>query len=305
MNDSKIPVLLDTDIGSDIDDAVCLAYLLKQPRCELLGITTVSGNVQQRSALAAAVCDAGGRGEVPIHSGVPEPLLTGPGQRKVPHYEVFEGRDHRKDFAPGTAIEFLRTQIRARPGEITLLAIGPLTNVALLFRLDPEIPSLLKELVLMCGVFTSGAGHTPGAREWNALVDPIATAIVYGARPAKFTSIGLEVTMKCQMDAGDVRKRFTAAGGPLAPVADMAEVWFRHRPKLTFHDPLAAAVIFQPELCDYADGEVTVETESKTLFGLTDFKRATAEASASAPHRIATDVRSKDFFDHYFKIVGG
>jgi inosine-uridine nucleoside N-ribohydrolase len=74
-----ISILLDTDIGSDIDDAVALSYLLKQPRCELLGITTVTGDVAKRCACAEVICRSVGRGDVPIHAGTSNVLLTGPG----------------------------------------------------------------------------------------------------------------------------------------------------------------------------------------------------------------------------------
>lgn len=301
MSDQTIQVLLDTDIGSDIDDAVCLAYLLKQPRCEVVGITTVSGDVVQRASLCSIICESAGRGDVPIYAGAPGPLLTGPGQPHVPQYEAVASRPHRKDFVPGEAIEFMRRTIRENPGRITLLAIGPMTNVALLFRLDPQIPSLLKEIVFMCGVFTAGNGHGPGAREWNALVDPIAAAIAYQARPPRFTSIGLEVTTKCKLPADESRTRFKKAGGPLGIVADMAEVWFRHTGHITFHDPLAATVLFEPELCTYAEGLVHVETQSDRFAGLTYFDRSKDDK----PHRIATDVDAPRFFDHYFGVVGG
>src|ERR1041385_9035266 len=129
----KIPVLLDTDIGSDIDDAVCLAYLLRQPRCELLGITTVTGGVVERAALCEVICRTAGREEIPVHAGASPVLLFGPGQPRVPQYEAIRDRAHRRDYEPGAAIEFLRRTIRARPGEVTLLAIGPFTNLALLF----------------------------------------------------------------------------------------------------------------------------------------------------------------------------
>src|SRR5437588_4106544 len=119
-----IPVLLDTDIGSDIDDAVCLAYLLRQPRCELLGVTTVTGAVAKRAALCEVICREAGRDDIPIHAGAPFVLLIGPGQPRVPQYEAIRERPHRRDYAPGTAVEFLRQTIRARPGAVTLLAIG-------------------------------------------------------------------------------------------------------------------------------------------------------------------------------------
>jgi purine nucleosidase len=83
-----IPLLLDTDIGSDIDDALALAYLLRQPNCDLLGITTVTGDVSKRAALCQILCKAAGREAIPIHAGASRVLLMGPGQPDVPHYEA-------------------------------------------------------------------------------------------------------------------------------------------------------------------------------------------------------------------------
>ena len=296
-----LPVLFDTDIGSDIDDAVALAYLLKQPRCILLGITTATGDTGQRAALAETICRAGGRANIPIHAGSTGPLLHGPGQPQVPQYAAIAARPHRKDWPKNAAVDFLRQTIRAHPGEITLLAVGPMTNVGALFAADPEIPSLLKRLVLMCGVFTGRAGHGPGSKEWNALVDPVATALTFkGATPGKFLSVGLEVTTKCVLPAEECRQRFAKAGGGLSIVAEMAEVWFKHSPRITFHDPLAAALLFAPEVCQYQAGQATVHVEDGPLGGMTRWR-----ADEKGPHSIAVDVDPDAFFAHYFATVGG
>src|SRR5690349_14668811 len=128
----RIPLLFDTDIGSDIDDAVALAYLLVEPRCELLGITTVTGEPVERARLADAVCRASGRNDVPIHSGAEIPFLVPQKQPKAPQKAVLECWPHQADFAPNTAVPFLQQVIRSRPGEVTLLAVGPFTNVGAL-----------------------------------------------------------------------------------------------------------------------------------------------------------------------------
>jgi purine nucleosidase len=299
------PILLDTDIGSDIDDAVALAYLLKQPECELLGVTTVTGDTVKRAALAEILLREADRGDVPVYAGLRSPLLHGPGQPDVPQYEAVSHRPHAPAYgnSPADAVLFLRETIRARPGQVTLLAIGPLTNIAALFALDPEIPNLLGRLVLMCGVYGAGAAgqRAVGAREWNALVDPVATSVVYrGAVPGKFTAIGLDVTEKCRLPAAECRMRFARAGGPLAIVADMAEVWFRNVPHITFHDPLAAAWIFQPALGAEAAGTVTVHSADDGLAGLTAWSTA-----SGGPHRVAADVDPDAFFAHFFGVVGG
>ena len=289
-------VLLDTDIGSDIDDAVCLAYLLQQPQCELLGITTVSGDVQARAALADAVCRAAGRTDIPIVAGCREGILRGVIQPDVPQAKILDRFDHRPsaEFSPNNAVQFLREQIHAHPGEITLLAIGPMTNLGLLFAGDPEIAGKLKQLVLMCGVFTDFPNRP--VREWNALCDPIATAAVYRASAAEHTSIGLDVTLQCQIESRECTDRFRQIGGPLAVVAAATEVWAKHADRVTFHDPLAATVIFRPELCQFQPGTVTVELTDDDRAGTTLF------AATGNQHRIATRVNVAGFFAEYFSV---
>ncbi|MSS71116.1 MAG: nucleoside hydrolase [Candidatus Latescibacteria bacterium] len=286
-------VLLDTDIGSDIDDAVCLAYLLAQPECELLGITTVTGAAAERAMLASALCRVAGR-EVPIFPGAEVPLLVPQRQIKPPQGAALSKWDHKTDFPRGEAVEFLRRTIRAHPGEVVLLTIGPLTNIGLLFGADPEIPSLLKGLVMMCGVFTNrlaGAGPV----EWNALCDPHATQMVYRSVAPVHRSVGLDVTCRVRMDAGQVRARFQT--DLLRPVLDFAEVWFQQGSEITFHDPLAAATIFDDQICAFKRGTVEVELASERVRGMTFWK-----AEAEGRHEVALEVDPERFFEHYFSV---
>lgn len=295
----RIPILLDTDIGSDIDDAVALAYLLRQPACELMGITTVSGEPERRASLADAVCQAGGRTDVPIHVGVENPLLIAQRQPRAPQAEALSAAmPHRSFGRENTALAFLRDTIRSRPGEITLLTIGPLTNIALLFALDPEIPGLLKQLVMMGGRYHTRSSNG-GLTEWNILCDPHAAAMAFAAPVPRLVAVGLDVTEPCQLPREECRGRFTAAGGPLAPVAAMAEVWFRSVPHITFHDPLAAALVFEPSLCALEPYHVGVDLTSPHTPGLTISLPGDAK-----PHLVAARVDPAAFFAHYFGIVG-
>ncbi len=290
-----LKLLLDTDIGSDIDDAVCLAYLLAQPGCDLLGITTVSGEPVLRAQMASALCRVAGR-DIPIHAGAEIPMLTPQHQGKAPQARVLDNWPHQKDFEPGTAVEFLRRTIRNHPGEVTLLAIGPLTNVAALFAADPEIPGLLKELVLMCGVFANHLPHV-GPLEWNALCDPYATAIVYNAPVPRLRSIGLDVTCQVTMDKEEVKQAFRSER--LRPVVDFAGVWFDHAEVLTFHDPLAATILFDDGICTFEKGTVEVELASPKLMGLTHW----TQDMENGRHEVAFTVDKDRFFRHYFGIV--
>jgi inosine-uridine nucleoside N-ribohydrolase len=297
MADERLPVILDTDIGSDIDDAVALSYLLCQPRCELVGITTVSGKPVDRARLASAVCLAAGRDEVPIHAGVEASLLRGIRQPEAPQAEVLGVWPHRADFEPGAALGWLRDTIRARPGEIVLLSIGPLTNVGLLFATDPELPALLKGWVSMAGRFLPG--ETPGGwLEWNVICDPEAGAMAFDRSAGGTRAVGLDVTLQCRLPADEVRRRFAAAGGPLAATLEMAEVWFRHSDQITFHDPLAAACLFAPQLCTWRAGTIHVETRGEHTAGLTWL-------DPGERHEVAAAVDAAGFFAHFFEVVGG
>jgi inosine-uridine nucleoside N-ribohydrolase len=286
-------ILLDTDIGSDIDDAVCLAYLLANPACDLLGVTTVSGEAEKRAQMVSAMCRVAGK-EIPIFPGRERPLLPGKKwQPQAPQAAQLSHWPHQTEFPKGQAVEFMRRTILAHPGEVILLAIGPLTNVAALLAADAEIFGLLKGLVLMCGVFTNRLAGV-GPLEWNALLDPVATAMVYEAKTAVHRSIGLDVTCQVTMPAAEVRQRFQTP--LLQPVLDFAEVWFAQQSdEILFHDPLAAATIFNETICHFERGQVDIELKSDALLGMTHWT-----AVADGPHEVALTVDAPQFFDHYF-----
>jgi inosine-uridine nucleoside N-ribohydrolase len=293
----RTKLLLDTDIGTDIDDAVCLAYLLSQPRCDLLGITTVTGEAEKRAMLASALCRHAGR-DVPIYPGAAVPLILPQKQLHATQAEALGKWDHQRDFPRGEAIEFMRRTVRNNPGEVVLLAIGPLTNIGLLFATDAGIPPLLKGLVMMCGRFLEPVPAGYGPLEWNALCDAHATSIVYRSPVPVHQSIGLDVTSKVFMDKEAFRTTFRKV--PLfTPIMDWAEIWFRDWPGSTFHDPLAAATVFQPDLCTYQQGTVNIHLADDESRGLTRWTRGVA----TSPHRVADSVNPSAFFRHYIRIV--
>ena len=296
MNSSKKKVILDTDIGSDIDDALALAYLLREPCCELLGVTTLTGQPDLRAEMVSAVCRNIGRGDIPIHVGCSEPLIIAQRQPEAAQASRLGDWPREKFSMQNTAVEFLRDTIRKHPGEITLLTIGPLTNIATLFALDPEIPSLLAEHVLMCGNFSALHG------EWNAVLDPHATAIAYGntarAQCPVHLSYGFDITTQVTMHRDQVREKLRSAP-VLAPVADFAEVWFeRYSELITWHDPLAAVGIFHRDaVCTYREGDISVPLDGVTAGWTIPLH------SDSPRHRFASTVNAKKFFDIYFETV--
>ncbi len=292
----KEKLLVDTDIGNDIDDTVCLAYLLCQKQCEIMGITTVSGEPFTRAKLASALLKAAGRDDIPIYPGVEQPLLT-PQKQPVAHQVKYLPKwPHEKKFPEGQAIEFMRRTIRENPNEVTLLGVGPLTNIALLFAVDTEIPVLLKRLVIMCGVFNYRYKGEPCLTEWNARCDPYATAMVYKAPVKNILSVGLDVTSEVILEKEEIIRRFN--NGILSVVLDFSGILDNTRQSIVFHDPLAAAVIFKKEICHFKRGQVEVEIGNGRLEGLTSWK-----ADAEGNNEVAFGVNKEMYFDHFFSTI--
>jgi len=289
-------ILLDTDIGSDIDDAVCLAYLLNQPQCELLGITTVSGESDKRAMMASVICKAAGRPDIPIFPGTEKPLLTPQKQPVAYQAEKLPEWDHQTDFPKNEHINFMRRTIRKYPGEVTLLGIGPMTNIALLFSADPEIPFMLKQLVVMCGIFTYKTPLYTCLTEWNASCDPYATAVMYNAPVKIIKSVGLDVTTYVTMDRKEAAEKFK--GDAFMPVNDFMFAGKNKPGFVTFHDPLAGAVIFDETLCGFKKGTIEVDIESSRLKGLLYFNEA-----PDGKNEIALRVDGDKFFKHFFEVI--
>src|SRR5215211_3159053 len=288
-------ILLDTDIGTDVDDAVALAYLLSHPDCELLGITTVTGEPEKRASLASVLCKAAGK-EIPIYPGEDHPM-QGPQRQPIAQQATTLSRwPHRTDFPKDRAVDFLADTIRSHPGEVTLLTIGPLTNVGMLFSTHPGIAELLAGLVMMGGNFDE-AGPEAGRIEWNIAGDLLASEITYKTPVRLHRSLGLNVTQKVMMSADDIHEKFKAP--LLRPVLDMAEFWFAgFYPFITYHHPLAAATIFEPDLCSYQQGTVTLDNTDKP--GKTIWQ----PGGPDAPHQVAMTVAVDRYFEHFFNVVG-
>lgn len=295
---NTVKVLLDTDIGSDIDDAICLSYLLGQPKCELVGITTVSGQPRLRAALADAVCRAAGRTDIPVHAGTEHAMMGSTPQADVPQAAALQRLDHRGPghFPPNTAVTFLRDVIEANPGEVWLLTIGPMTNAGLLFATYPQAASRLAGIMIMGGAYATSL-WVGGGQEWNSYCDPTAAAIVYRTPIASHRSVGLDVTSRCVLGTRESIDRFKALGGPWDTVAAMTDVWGELSDTVTYHDPLAAALMFRPELCEWRQGRVSVELTSSRYRGATAFD---PDPDISAPHQVASGVDPARFFAELF-----
>ena len=291
-------ILLDTDIGGDIDDAVCLAYLLREPRCELMGITTVCGDPELRAAVADALCRAEGR-EIPIVAGTDRTLSP------VPVYPRPEGagalaRWPHRDFAKRDAPAFLYERISDHPGQVTLVSVGNMTNIAELFLRHPDAAGLLKGMYVMNGYFGTLPLPSPD-HNWNAWADPRASEIALAARVPMLRLFPLEVTRQLTLDAADVANLPLRGGDRLLrAVRDFGSAWLMSQGKLTLHDPLAAASVFDDGLCRFERGRVRVETRDEARFGETRF---TPDREGNV--ELARSVDSARFYGSLFAALGG
>lgn len=290
-------ILLDTDIGCDIDDAVCLAYLLSKDDCELMGITTVNGDTGARAQLASVLVKASGK-KVPIFPGKKDTMLIDRTRKPVPQAAALPLMEHDVEFAESGYLEFMRKTIMDNPGEVTLLAIGPMTNVGLLLSAYPEAAENLKRLVLMGGNFTNPL-TAQGYMESNTMCDPHASALVYRADVKQHVSIGNDVTSALGMSKETVYDVFKQ-NAMLRAALPMIDVYFSSGIQtMYFHDLCAAMYIFRPEIATLSGGKVEVELNADALKGMTVLKHA---AYYQPPyHKAAVSVDGSVFYDEFYK----
>ena len=273
------PIIIDCDPGQD--DAVCLFLAMSSPdELELLGITTVAGNVPfeltQRNA--RLMCDIAGCDGMPVFAGCDRPM-----RRKLLTAEKVHGRtgiDGVDIAAPATPLEskhavdfIIETLLAADETPVTLVPIGPLTNIGTAIQRAPEILPRIAEIVLMGGAMREGGNHSPSA-EFNMLVDPHAADIVFRCgRP--ITVMGLDVTYQVLSTRQRVA-RIRALGNPVA-VATAGMLGFFHRHDSAkygsegapLHDPCTVAYLLEPELFTGKSCNVSVETQSELTMGHT------------------------------------
>ncbi|MBE6611068.1 MAG: nucleoside hydrolase [Ruminococcaceae bacterium] len=284
-------ILLDTDIGCDMDDMQALAYLLARDDVKLLGITTVTGEPIVRAKLADMMCRLAGR-NIPIHSGAGEALNGKFRQGGVIKKEkaLLDEFPHREDFAEETAVEFLRETIEAHPREITLCAIGPLTNLARLFTKYPHIPHLIKTLVIMGGRFGDVDTARWGEQEWNIINDPEAARIVFDAPVTDVRVFGVELTNRVFRTDTETLSDECAKIPSLLPFSKV----IRTSREAWYHDVVAVSALFCDDGMEFARGRICVSEAGDTHF----------TPDKQGNHLLMTAMDIGKFFAHYNQTVG-
>jgi inosine-uridine nucleoside N-ribohydrolase len=285
---AKIPVILDTDIGTDIDDAFALALIINSPEFELLGVTTVSGDTAARARIAAKMLwEAGGKWrQVPVVAGVPGSKQN---INQAPWAEGFVGPQLLKE----SAVDFLRSKFHRYPGQITLITIGELTNVAAMLKADPLVAKKIKRIAMMGGSIARGyePGSNPDA-EWNIKSNPAAAQVVFSSG-IPIIMAPLDVTAMLKLDAA-ARSRIFNQNTPVTnSLAALYHLWNHETP--TLFDPMAVALVLDPALCETKD--LAVEVDDK------GFTRVDDGTSVNATVGLSTN--PEKFFEFYLSRVAG
>ncbi len=283
-------IIIDTDIGDDVDDAFALALAVKSPELQILGVTMTFGDTEARAKITDRFLGEVGRADIPVLAGRATATKNPMSQGRYGESGHFVKASH------GDAVEFLLEQIRKYPGEITLIAIGPLMNVGAAIDKDPGTFRKLKRVVLMGGSVRRGYGDlgytapVPPMPEWNILND-VASA-------QKLFSVGVPLYVmpldSTQLKLDEVKRAFVFSQG--TPVTDQLAVlyhlWGQETP--TLFDPMTIAFALRPDLCPVQGLHIRV-----------DEKGFTREEPGTPNAQVCLDSNAQDFFKFYLKRVAG
>ncbi len=259
-----VTMLLDTDIGDDIDDAFALAFAIRHPKINLVAVTTVFKHTVARAKQAKVLLDVLGHPEMPVHPGIGTPLkepiryfekdvkdkngLVMPCQHD-PSYEAY-------DTSKPDAVQAIIDLSHTHEGTLVITAIGPLTNIATAITKDPTLKDRIKHIVIMGGYAT-----TP-VPEWNILCDPEAADIVFGSGiPVR--CVGLDVTLHCTLDPFMMDRLRLDRAKDKQLLSLWFDRWDRHFgfEKSVMHDPLAVATLVD-DVCVFEDKRIKVDLEN-------------------------------------------
>ena len=282
-------IIIDTDIGDDVDDAFALALAVKSPEFEILGVTTTFGETELRAKLVDRFLGEVGRADIPVTAGKPT-AATAMSQRRYADGGHFAKSSH------GDAADFLLDWIRKHPGEITLIAIGPLMNVGAAIDRDAATFRKLKRVVIMGGSIRKGYGdygyneHVPPSPEWNILNDVPSAQKLFDSGVPLFV-MPLDST---QLKLDEVKRAFLFTRGTALTdqLAILYHLWTQETP--TLFDPMAVAFALKPELCPVTALHIRV-----------DSKGFTREEPGTPNAQVCLQSNPEVFFQFYLRRVGG
>lgn len=301
-------IILDTDPG--IDDSLAILLALASPEISLEGLSVVHGNssTEQGTINALSVLELAKASHIPVYRGCELPLVQP--SLLAPETHGDQGIGYAKLPAPlnqpqvQKGSDYLIEKIMSSPGEITLVCIGPLTNLALAIRQEPRIVGNVKEVIIMGGAIRHEGNTTPLA-EFNTYVDPHAAHIVFhSGMPIMLTP--LDVTYQCIFLKDDLNRLLKIESPITTFISDATRFYMEFHDEYqkidgcVINDPLTMALTFMPELCDYQDLYVDVDLSGGVSMGNTfaDFYKMT---KISANMKVALGVRPRDFMELFLE----
>jgi inosine-uridine nucleoside N-ribohydrolase len=283
---NKIPILLDFDIGDDIDDTFALATVLASPELELRGVTTVGEDAYKRAQITCRFLTAVGSGKIPVAAGLPEKTT-----KPLPYWQVQYGNHASVYFrdpkpAKEKAPEFLYKHLKANPGELTIVAIGPLTNIAALLEKFPDSKGMIKRIVIMGG--SVRRGYADGSKpepEYNIAADIKAAQAVFKAG-IPLTVAPLDATAMLKLDAARQKKLFDAGSLLTLSIQALVQLWQDKQDPVLF-DPVAVTLVYTEKFCTMEDAHLVVDDKG--------FTKEVAGKPANA--RVAVAIKKDEFLD--------
>jgi len=274
-------IIIDTDIGTYYDDAFAVLLACRSPELELLAVTTNYGDTELRSKIARKVLDVAGRHDVPVYSGVGRPLQGYALMFGFEGQNIISASDNDLKANDGHAVDFIVRSIMDNPGEVTVVTLGAVSNLAMAFVKEPAIAKNMRELIIMGGVLVpivdaKGVRRSP-VEEYNLNNDPMAAQIVFSSG-MPITLCPIDVTLKVPLRADQV-DHIKGSTDPVARlVSAILDVWPpqehliylsvgipTEHTGLWLHDPLTVALAFDRTFCEITRLHVSAEFAQTTV----------------------------------------
>ncbi len=317
-------VIIDTDIGTYYDDAFAVLLGSRSPEIELVGVTTVYGDTDLRSRIARKVLNVAGRQDVPVFKGIGNPLQGNALMFGFEGQNILTEEDKGLKYNDEHAVNFIIRTIMENPGEVTVVTLGAVSNLAVAYVMEPAIAKNMKELIMMAGVIipivdAKGVRRSP-VEEYNFNNDPLAAQIVVNSDMPK-TLVPIDVTLQIPLRPDQVDKINKSDDRVARLVSGILEVWPPQEYQiylsvgiptehtgLWLHDPLTVALTYDRSFCEFAsvhiDAEFAPTTVGRDMVIKNDILR-TIPKKLPPNMNLAMKVNANRFTDHFTsRIIG-